>query len=307
VFERGLGAEAGGVQCPILVLGAIYEDQIADCLDFGLEFSISSRLRAAQTAACCREKNRVAAVHLEVDTGMRRTGVRPETAYELFHHMKSQGCFDIRGIYSHFATADGPNDPFVQEQISAFRSLQQRLGSDAKHCLWHLANSGGTWFYPESHFDMVRPGIVCYGITPDGSSDPTLIPVFSLKAKVSFFKVVYGGQGISYGHRYITREQTRVVTVPVGFGDGYTRQLSNKAPVLIRGKRYTVAGTVCMDQFMVDIGGGESYVGDEAVLVGRQGEEVVSIWELARLIGSSPWEILCLFNNRIPRYYLDLK
>ena len=140
-------------------------------------------------------------------------------------------------------------------------------------------------------------------MTPDVSSDPFFSPVFSLKALISFFKVVAAGLGISYGHIYKTKSQTRVVTIPVGYGDGYCRSLGNTAAVLIRGKRYTVTGRVCMDQFMVDIGQDEAYVGDEATLVGTQGTESIDLWELAKQAGTDPREILCRFNDRIPRIY----
>jgi alanine racemase len=153
---------------------------------------------------------------------------------------------------------------------------------------------------------MVRPGLLCYGYFPDGSTDPSgeIAPCLSLKAKVSYFKVVGVGEGISYGHLYKTKEETRIATVPVGHGDGFRRNLSNKASVLIRGKRFPIAGTICMDQFMVDIGRSEAYVGDEVTLIGRQGEEEISLWEVARLSDSIPHETLCAFNERLPRHYI---
>ena len=130
-----------------------------------------------------------------------------------------------------------------------------------------------------------------------------LTPCFTLKSKVSYFKVVEKGQGISYGHTYKTKSQTRIVTIPIGYGDGYRRSLSNKGFVLIRGKRFPIAGSICMDQFMVDVGKDEVYVGDEVVLIGKQGDEEISLWEVSRLAKTIPYEILCNFNNRIPRFY----
>jgi alanine racemase len=216
--------------------------------------------------------------------------------------MKRQDCFLIRGIYSHLATADGPGHPFVARQIEAFEQLRQKIGTE--DLLWHLANSGGVIFYPESHFDMVRPGLLSYGLFPDGSEEDEISPFFSLKARISYFKVVSQGQGISYGHMYHTQEQTRILTVPVGYGDGYCRSLTNRTSVLIRGRRYPAAGRICMDQFMVDIGKQEAYVGDVATLIGRDGTEEISIWDLAKLTESDPREILCRFNERIPRFYI---
>lgn len=302
-LKEGLELRSAGIRCPILVLGAIHEGQIGALLDQQLEFSISSKFKADLVANSCREKQQKARVHLEVDTGMHRTGMRPETALKLFSEMRKDECFEIRGIYSHFATADGPEDPFAHQQIQTFSRLRETIGLGENIC-WHLANSGGVYFYPDSLFDMVRPGLLCYGLTPDGRPDAKIRPFFSLKAKISYFKVVAAGQGISYGHLYRTKEQTRVVTVPVGYGDGYPRALSNRAKVLLRGEFFSVAGRICMDQFMVDIGAKEAYVGDEVVLIGRQGEREISLWDLAKLAGTDPREILCHFNDRIPRQYL---
>ncbi len=305
-LKEGVQLRQAGIRCPVLVLGAIHEEQISDLIDHELEFSISSRMKAQFVEKVCRKKNRSCSVHIEVDTGMHRTGVRPETAAHLFHEMKRQECFNIRGIYSHFATADRPQDPFVYQQIERFQDLRQRLGSEGKGILWHLANSGGVYFYPESHFDMIRPGLLCYGWAPDGRADEEIRPFFSLKAKISYFKVVGANEGISYGHLYRTKNQTRVVTIPVGYGDGYSRAFSNRAQVLLRGKRHRISGRICMDQFMVDIGQDEAYVGEEATLVGGQGGEEISLWELTKLADTDPREVLCHFADRIPRIYRDV-
>jgi alanine racemase len=299
-LNEGAALREAGIITPILVFGAIHEAQIDDLINYNLEFSISSRFKAELVAKRC--KTRQCRVHIEVDTGMNRTGMRPETAYEVFQEMKRQDCFLIRGIYSHLATADGPGHPFVARQIEAFEQLRQKIGTE--DLLWHLANSGGVIFYPESHFDMVRPGLLSYGLFPDGSEEDEISPFFSLKARISYFKVVSQGQGISYGHMYHTQEQTRILTVPVGYGDGYCRSLTNRTSVLIRGRRYPAAGRICMDQFMVDIGKQEAYVGDVATLIGRDGTEEISIWDLAKLTESDPREILCRFNERIPRFYI---
>jgi alanine racemase len=203
------------------------------------------------------------------------------------------------------ATADAPGNLFAFKQIEAFRELMERVGKG--NCIWHLANSGGTAYYPESYFDMVRPGLICYGYFPDGQADPSgeIAPCFSLKSKVSYFKVVAEGEGVSYGHHYRTSRQTRVVTIPVGYGDGYRRSLSNCGPVLIRGVKYKISGTICMDQFMVDVGGNEVYVGDEAVLIGVQGDEEIKMLDIAAMTHTIPHELLCALNDRLPRVYLD--
>ena len=155
---------------------------------------------------------------------------------------------------------------------------------------------------------MVRPGLLCYGYWPNGQSDPSgeIAPCLSLKSKVSYFKVVAAGEGISYGHLYRTSKQTRVVTVPIGYGDGYSRSLSNLAPLLIRGQRYQIAGAVCMDQFMVDVGSSEVYVGDEVTLIGAQGAQVIRLEEIATLSQSITHEVLCALSDRLPRMYTEM-
>jgi alanine racemase len=298
-LKEGVQLRQAGIRKPILVFGAIHEDQVDDLIDHDLEFSISSHFKADLVAH--KIGSRRCRVHLEVDTGMHRTGVRPATALTLFEKLSRNKAFEIAGVYSHLATADGPDDPFAKEQIQTFQTLRGQIGEEGM--IWHLANSGGVYFYPESYFDMVRPGLLCYGLIPDGKEDVIIRPIFTLKARVSYFKVVAADQGISYGHIYRTKRQTRIVTVPVGYGDGYPRALSNRATVLIRGKIYPIAGRICMDQFMVDIGNDEAYVGEEVTLIDGGENNAVSLWHLACLAGVDPREIMCRFNDRTPRIY----
>lgn len=306
-LQEGVKLREQGIQIPILVLGAIHEDQIHDLIRYNLEFTISSKFKADLVAAACQKMGERCRVHLEVDTGMQRTGVRCTTAQTLFQHLKTLEGLELVGIYSHLATADQPNDPFALQQIESFTSLINGPVFQGTPLLRHMANSGGTVFFPEAHLDMVRPSLLTFGYLPPNSPEALLeiAPCFSLKAKVSYFKVVGEGAGISYGHRYVTPKQTRIVTVPVGYGDGFRRSLSNRGSVLIRNKKFPIRGTICMDQFMVDVGDQEVYVGDEAVLIGKQGPEELPLMEMAQLCDTIPYEILCLFNERIPRIYLQ--
>jgi alanine racemase len=300
-LQEGIKLRNAGVTLPILVLGAIHEDQIDDLIDYNLEFTISSKFKAELVAE--KSQGRKCRVHLEVDTGMQRTGVRPDTARVLLPYLKSLKNLEVVGIYSHLATADKPQDPLALKQIQAFQELIQ----DFKDIplIRHLANSGGTAYFPEAHLDMVRPSLITFGYLPEPCPVSLLdiAPCFSLKAKVSYFKVVKPGEGISYGHSFITNKQTRIVTIPVGYGDGYRRSLSNRGSVLIRGKRFPICGTICMDQFMVDVGDQEVFVGDEVVLIGKQGDQEITLKEVAQLCDTIPYEILCLLNERIPRIY----
>lgn len=301
-LQEGVKLREAGIALPILVLGAIHEDQIEELVRFDLELTISSRYKADLVAQKIRGKCRV---HLEVETGMQRTGVRCETAKQLIRHLRQFSCFEVVGVYSHLATAELPQNKVALQQINEFKALISDplfQGVSA-----HIAHSAAVLHYPDAHLDMVRPGLAAFGYL----SEPVplqfqgIAPCFSLKSRVSYFKVVPAGSGISYGHTYITPKQTRIVTVPIGYGDGYRRALSNRGSVLIRGKQFPIAGTVCMDQLMVDVGDAEVYVGDEVVLIGQQGDREICLTEIAKICDTIPYEVLCLFNERLPRIYKE--
>ena len=305
-LSEGILLREANIRIPLLVLGAIHEDQIIDLMNFNLEFTISSEFKANLVAEQCKKRRQKCSIHLEVDTGMQRTGVRSTSAPKLFNHVKNLGCFEIKGIYSHLATADRPEDPFALRQIELFSTLLKDPVFEGTPLIRHMANSGGTAFFKQAHFDMVRPTLMTLGYVPSLAPDHLLSaikPCLSVKTKVSYFKVVEEGIGISYGHSYITPKRTRIVTIPVGYGDGYRRSLSNKGSVLIRGKRFPIVGTICMDQLMVDVGDQEVRVGDEVVLVGKQGDQEITLQEIADLCDTNAYEILCGFNDRLSRRY----
>jgi len=306
-LQEGALLRQEGLDGPILVMGAVHEEQLEALIRLGLEFTLSSLFKARLAAQKCAELKTTCKVHVEVDTGMQRTGVRPATAVGLLAFLYATPCFEVVGVYSHLATADDPDSAFAREQIATFRRFaQDHVLQGGRAPLLHLANSGGVLFHPEAHLDMVRPGLLAFGYGPSALKTlcPGLAPIFSVRAKISYFKTVAAHQGISYGHTFVTARDTRIVTVPVGYGDGFRRALSNRAQVLIRGRRYPLVGTVCMDQFMVDLGQDEAYVGEVVTLVGRQGDQEVTLEEMARLCDTIPYEILCGFNDRLPRVYL---
>ena len=298
-LQEAVTLRQAGVTIPILVLGAIHEDQIPNLLSYDLEFSISSLFKAKLVAHICQKTDQRCKVHMEIDTGMQRTGVRPETAPALFQYLTQEKCFTVVGVYSHLATSDDPQNPFTQKQIDLFQSTLLQSPFKNHTFISHLANSGGAAHFPNSLLDMVRPALLTLGYA--SSSILGIKPFFSLKSKVSYFKVVAAGEGISYGHSYRTTKQTRIVTIPIGYGDGYRRALSNQGSVLIRGKRFPIVGTICMDQFMVDVGDSEVFVGDEVVLIGKQGSLEIPLHEISTLCNTIDYEVLCFFNERIPR------
>jgi alanine racemase len=219
---------------------------------------------------------------------------------------KSRWC-NIKGIYSHLACADDPDSPMTAQQLERFLdacSHFERIGAPMP--LRHLANSGGVLHFPATWLDMVRPGIALFGVLPDASARTSLDlrPALSLLSQVVYFKVVKAGHTVSYGATWAPKQDSRVVTIPIGYGDGWPRALSSRGSVLIRGQRHPMVGRVCMDQFMVDLGSdGSAYNEDEVVLIGRQGDEAISVEDVAMAAGTIPYEILTGLNERIPRLY----
>lgn len=305
LFE-GIKLRNANINIPILVLGTFHEDQISDFLEYDLEITISSFFKANLVKEYCSKHNKKCKVHLKIDTGMRRIGIRPDTGIELYKYLKNEDCFILKGVFSHFACAEEKNHPMNIVQLQAFDDFVNKIKPD-KSIICHLANSGAICNINNSFKDMVRLGALPFGcytkkITNELSE---LKSIFSVKSKVSFFKVVQKNEGISYGHTYITKNQTRIVTIPIGYGDGFPRSLSNIGSVLIRGKRYPIVGIICMDQLMVDIGNDNAFIGDEVVLIGKQQNEEIEILEIAKLCETVTYDILCSFNERLPRVYVN--
>lgn len=293
------------ISCAILVLGPIYQNQIKYFLQHDLDITISSLAKAQFVAEVFHELQHPhpIKIHVEIETGMQRTGVRIESSAPLFDYIDQHPFLHVQGIYTHLATADHENDAFAYEQIDTFTAFAKNVKKRYPEAIFHMANSGGTYYYPASQLDMVRPGKLAFGYFQ--TEVPLTQPIFSIKARVSYFKVVEKGKGISYGHHHRTQEATRIVTVPIGYGDGYRRALSNKGQVLIHGKLFPIVGIICMDQFMVDIGQESAYVGDEVVLVGKQGDGEITLGQLASLCDTVSSEILVNFNDRLPHLYRD--
>ena len=303
-IDEGIKLRETGIKIPILVLGIILKRDIAPILKYGLAVTVCEEEFAKSLNRQARKKNKKANVHLKVDTGMGRIGVMPHDAENLAGKISRLPFINVEGLFTHFALADTDED-FTFYQVGLFNKLTDGLkkkGIDIP--LVHAANSMGIIDYKNSHFNMVRPGLVIYGLYPKENLKINLKPVLTLKTKVVFVKSVPAGYGISYGHAYVTKHATRIATLPIGYGDGYPRSLSNKGPVLIRGRRLRICGRICMDQIMVDVAGMNVKIGDEAILIGSQGREKISAEELARLSGTIPYEIVCGLGSRIPRVYL---
>ncbi len=307
VLEEGIFLREKGVRTPILVLGGIWGDQIPQYIRHDLTLTASSVGRLEQIAAAARALGRKAKVHLKIDTGMERIGVHYYSASTLQEAgLRAGPWIEVEGIYSHFANADAPDLSHARLQLERFEEV---LSFYEKHSLpaplRHMANSAAILQLPESRLDMVRPGILMYGVLPaPGLARPAGIePALSWKSRVVYFKVVRPGHPVSYGSTWRSDHPVRLVTIPVGYGDGYFRALSNRAAVIVRGRRYPQVGAVCMDQIMVDIEGDSAYNGDETTLIGADGAERITVEDLAGWAGTNPYEILTAINTRVPRVY----
>ncbi|HEX7801266.1 MAG TPA: alanine racemase [Pseudoxanthomonas sp.] len=306
--EEGLALRRAGVKVPILVLGGIHAPQVTQFLIHDLEVTVSSIDKLRQVEQAAESIGRKAVIHLKIDTGMERIGVHSESAAAFIEAAVASRWCTVKGVYSHLACSDDPSSAMTAEQLQRFLaacSHFERIGAPMP--LRHLANSGGVLHFPETWLDMVRPGIALYGVMPDPASRATvaLKPALSLVSSVVYFKVVGAGRTVSYGATWTAKADTRVITLPIGYGDGYPRALSSRGQVLVRGQRHPIIGRICMDQFMVDIGpAGTAYNGDEVVLIGRQGDAAIDCEAVAQAAGTIPYEILTGLNQRIPREYL---
>lgn len=307
-LEEGIALRNAGITLPILVMGGIFGPQAADFIVHDLEITVSSLDKLRQVEAAAQALGRKAVIHLKIDTGMERIGVHSYSAGPFIEAAVASRWCVLKGIYSHLACADDPASKMTALQLERFLEACnhfERLG--APKPIRHLANSGGVLHFPQTWLDLVRPGIALYGVLPDATSQPSipLQAALSLVSQVVYFKVVRVGRPVSYGATWTPDADTRVVTVPIGYGDGYPRALSSRGEVLVRGHARPVVGRICMDQFMVDLGPlGTAYNEDDVVLIGRQGDAAITVESVARAAGTIPYEILTGLNERIPRIHL---
>ncbi|HEU4371427.1 MAG TPA: alanine racemase [Methylomirabilota bacterium] len=306
-LEEAVALREAGVRVPILVMGGIFGDQVPVFLRHGLTLTASSVDKLRHIDQTARELGVTAKVHLKIDTGMERIGVHYYSARGLLERAAECRHCAIEGIYSHFANADAADLGSARLQLARFLEVLAWYDKQgATPPVRHMANSGAVLQLRESHLDLVRPGILLYGVYPSADVARTIAvrPALSWKSRVVYFKVVQPGHPVSYGSTWQTDHMVRVVTIPVGYGDGYFRALSNVAQVLIRGKRYPVVGRVCMDQIMVNLEWDTAYNGDEVVLIGADGGEVITCEDLAEWAGTIPYEVLTNINTRVPRVYV---
>lgn len=298
--------------CPraqILVLGSFHPDQIGTYAAQRIIPTISSVEDVAEIERA-KLKSPLSA-HLKIDTGMGRLGVWHEEIHSLLKALTKAKRLRVEGIYTHFSRADHEDQEFTREQLHRFdEAAKEAAAAGIRPRYLHAANSMGLVRFKEAHLNLVRPGIVLYGLNPSSTAPlpKGLRPVMSLKAKISFLKKVEKGRTISYGATYETPRATQIATLPIGYSHGYKLGFSNKAHVVVRGKKCPVIGRVTMDQTLVDVGGVPSVRRwDEVTLIGHDGRAGVSAEDLAKLIGTIPYEIVCSVHSRIPRIYKNIR
>mgnify|MGYP000263729835 CR=1 FL=1 len=309
VLEEGILLRQQGITLPILVLGGILGNQIPHFLEYDLTLAASSVSKLEQIDEAVMRMKKPARVHLKIDTGMERIGVHYYNAEKFLESASRCRHLEVEGIFSHFANADASDPAHARLQLERFHEVLSfyEKRSLAPPKLRHMANSGAILQLPEACLDMVRPGILLYGVYPSGTVTRTIPvrPALTWKSRVVFFKIIRPGHPVGYGSTWQSDHTVRAVTVPVGYGDGYFRRMSHRTSVLIRGRKYPVVGTISMDQIVVNIESDSAYNGDEVILIGEMDDNAVTCEDLAKWAETIPYEILTNINTRVPRIYIE--
>ncbi|MDT8395765.1 MAG: alanine racemase [bacterium] len=296
-----------GIEGRILILGRMVAGQIPAALRWKAEITVHHREMAELLSSAAVAKGVTVPVHVKVDTGMTRLGFDWLTAHEEIERVASLPGLDLKCVFTHFANADFADREFTGIQIRRFEELRAKLAGTKPGICCHLANSAAILTGQVPDGSGVRPGLMLYG-SPPGDNIPLggINPILTWKCRIVQVRDVPTGVGISYGHDFFTTRESRIATAAVGYADGFMRVLTNKAQVLVRGKRAPVVGRVTMDMIMVDITDiPEAVTGDEVVLIGRQGDETITAEEMAAWAGTISYEIYCGLSTRVPRFYSD--
>lgn len=305
--EEGVTLRRHGITAPILVLGYVSPGQADAVLTEGLRVALFDGELGLALHRAGRRLGRKARVHLKVDTGMGRIGLQPAEVAAVGRTLAGLSHVEVEGVFTHLATADEPENPYTRAQLDRFEAALAELEAvGVRPAIRHVANSAGLMLHPEAHYDMVRSGIAVVGLPPAPGVDwpVKLTPALTWKTRVGLVKWLEAGRSVSYNCTYTTAAREQIATLPVGYADGFSRKLSNRAEVLIRGRRCPVVGVVTMDQTMVRVPDDVPVqVGDEVVLIGRQGDEEVTATELAGLAETINYEIVCGISRRVPRFY----
>jgi alanine racemase len=308
MVEEGESLRAAGIDAPVLVMAEPPLEALPALLDAELTPAVYSPAFVAALDRLVADRGpEPVGVHLKLDTGMRRVGVPQPDWEDALRRVRDAAGLRLQALWSHLAVADEPGHPFTTHQAREFRrGIELAAGLGLRPELRHLCNSAGTVFLHDEHHDMVRPGLAIYGLepAPGVAHGVSLRPAMSLRSRLSYVKGLVAGEAVSYGLRWAAKEPTTVGTVPAGYADGVRRQLSNRGEVVVRGRRVPIVGTVCMDQFLVEVNGLGAKAGDDVTLIGAQDGLTVSAEEWAEWIGTINYEVVCGIGPRVPRIYL---
>lgn len=321
LIHEGLRLRNGGVKVPIICLGAHSPEKVKDAVENDIHLSVTSVNSAKIISGICSSINKDCRVHIKIDTGMNRIGLNFKNAVKDVMEISKMPGIKTEGVFTHFACASKKEDSYNMLQWSRFRKIMDELKITCPEIEnYHCSNSAAFLRYPEMHLDIVRLGIIIYGINPFNNDYDDfcsrdvmdfiakLKPVLSLKARISFIKKVQKGENISYCGTFKTKKDSIIATIPIGYADGYSWNFSNKAYTIFNDCFAPVVGNITMDQTMVDLtgcnGADDAKAGDEVVLIGRGGGKQITANELADLIGTINYEIICMIGDRIPRTYM---
>lgn len=309
--EEGIVLREAGLNAPILIFGPLQIDQVESVLQNDLIATVCNYESVLALSQKAVDADKIAQVHVKVDTGMGRIGIQPSETGSFIFRISNLPGIKVTGVFSHMATADEKDKRYAQKQITVFTKVVEdlRINGLLPEKV-HLANSAGIIDLPTSYFNMVRPGIMLYGLYPSdevNKENIKLKPVLSIKAKVTFVKRVAKDTGISYGQRYHTGRETTIATIPIGYADGWSRMLTHKAEIIMNGKRFPIVGTICMDQCMIDFGDEPVELGQEVLLIGKMAQEEITIDTIAKQLGTINYEIICMLNRRLPRIFINEK
>lgn len=308
ILEEGIHLRENNICEPVLILGYTPLNKLPQVIKYSLTQTVFHKEMAESLSEAACKLNKRAKIHIKIDTGMGRLGFLPtEKSLAEILYISQLKNIEVEGIYTHFADSDSEHREFTNHQYNVFNEFTEKL-KGLTGLQRHVSNSGGVVQYPDMRLDMVRAGILLYGISPSfqvNIQDLGLIPAMSFKTKISYVKELSAGMSISYSRTYFTDKKTVVATVPVGYADGYSRLLSNKSQVIVNGKYAPVIGNICMDQFMIDVTGIEGVQGEtEVILMGESGGLSVTAEDIAEIEGKISYEVLCSIGKRVPRVYM---
>lgn len=311
-YDEGAALRSNNIFVPILILGYTVENRLEDVILNELTQTVFSYELAKQLSDTAVKLNKTAYAHISIDTGMSRIGFLPcEESLDEIDRIFELPNLRITGVFTHFSTADEADKSFTQEQYRRFKYMTEGIEQRGhKGLIRHCGNSAAITDLPEMQMDMVRAGIIIYGMFPskDVKTDIDIRPAMSIKTHISYVKQLPAGIGVGYGRTYYTDKPTKIATIPIGYADGYSRLLSNRARMIVKGQYAPVIGNVCMDQLMLDITDIEGVnMGDEVIVMGRNGDKCVSAEEIASLMGTINYEVVCGIGKRIPRVYIKNK